>query len=491
MSIRKGDNLIAGSVNYDAALESYTKAVELGKREIAQALIDKGADVTANSSLIEMADATKLLHTDEGRENYITKIPVDFYRTDSGNERYSYVHVNNQDLLFYDNSTKTIYYVRKGFYNTFGEAVENAISSYSLEIQSGRVPNISLSQNEQYLIVDVDDNKLVILNINTETGTITLNQEITTTNTIYKCTRTAIGNYGEESAQFLCISNDKKIIAWKTNVTTLCVKNIDTNAELTISMNNIYKVNFLEKTKQILCHTADSYAFVFYDFEKNTIGIETNNSIRRNWVYFNQRIQRLIQSDIVEETHGGQDRDWLRKCVWVFYDEKLNKVGECIFGFFDEGDGGSFSSKRPIGFDNVLAEKIDENTYKLVRPQDYENSIIYHTDTNIIEAPISLCIAGNIVNDSTTRRILLCCEGNKVWYSENSNCSYFHEGTVRYANGITETHTFSDKVNIGFFKTHNNSFLIFSPSIHWTDTAGNKNLIETGLIDLHTTKIEL
>lgn len=62
----------------DASFVELIKSTQIGKREIAQALIDKGADVTANSSLIEMADQIQDLYVAEHQ-----LLAVDFANLDS------------------------------------------------------------------------------------------------------------------------------------------------------------------------------------------------------------------------------------------------------------------------------------------------------------------------------------------------------------------------------------------------------------------------
>lgn len=289
-------------LNTQGALTELALATSVGKNLLAQRLNEKGVECAPTDTLVSMADKVNSLVIDGQKTALIGKLITAVENTNNS-KRYTFQYCNAKkgqmgDVIILDQEANTLSYVRNGDYNTIDAAILAATSTISLPAASStsRMRALGISQNEKFLITDIDDNKLHIYEIDKVAGTLTLKHDITTTATIQA---------GASKIQSLSVTNDgDKYVFWNAQSGTT-IGSVSLAKELNASWSSFYynQLFFIEGTDFVgIAPTSDfGYRKIKYDFDAETVQTFQNISGKVSTAFFEPRSQLLVSSYIENE----------------------------------------------------------------------------------------------------------------------------------------------------------------------------------------------
>lgn len=291
-----------GELNQAGALAELSLATSIGKNLLAQRLNEKGVECAPTDTLVSMADKVNSLVIDGQKTALIGKLITAVENTNNS-KKYTFQYCNAKkgqmgDVIILDQAANTLSYVRNGDYNTIDAAILAATSTITLPAatSTSRVRALGISQNEKFLITDIDDNKLHIYEIDKVAGTLTLKHDITTTATV------AAQNTQEQS---LSTTNDgDKYVFWNAQGGTT-IGSVSLAKELNASWSSFYysQLFFIEGTDFVgIAPTSDlGYRKIKYDFDTETVQTFQGLSGNVSTAFFEPRSQLLVSSVIETE----------------------------------------------------------------------------------------------------------------------------------------------------------------------------------------------
>lgn len=293
-------------LNTQGALTELALATSVGKNLLAQRLNEKGVECAPTDTLVAMADKVNNLVIDGQKTALIGKLITAVERTNS-RKLYAFQYCNAKkgqmgDVIILDEAANTLSYVRNGNYNTVDAAILAATSTVNLPAASNtsRVRALGISQNEKFLITDIDDNKLHIYEIDKVAGTLTLKHDITTTAAIL-----AGSTQSNSFIQSLSVTNDgDKYVFWNAQGGTT-IGSVSLAKELNASWSSFYytQLFFIEGTDfvGIAPNSSFGYRKIKYDFDTETVQTFQGLSGEVATAFFEPRSQLLVSSVIENE----------------------------------------------------------------------------------------------------------------------------------------------------------------------------------------------
>lgn len=291
-----------GELNQAGALAELSLATSIGKNLLAQRLNEKGVECAPTDTLVSMADKVNSLVIDGQKTALIGKL-ITAKESANNSKEYTFQYCNAKkgqmgDVIILDQAANTLSYVRNGDYNTVDAAILAATATINLPAatSTSRMRALGISQNEKFLITDIDDNKLHIYEIDKVAGTLTLKHDITTTATV------AAQNRQEQS---LSVTNDgDKYVFWNAQSGTT-IGSVSLAKELNASWSSFYynQLFFIEGTDFVgIAPTSDfGYRKIKYDFDAETVQTFQNISGKVGTAFFEPRSQLLVSSYIENE----------------------------------------------------------------------------------------------------------------------------------------------------------------------------------------------
>ena len=296
-----------GELNQAGALAELSLATSIGKNLLAQRLNEKGVECAPTDTLVYMADKVNSLVIDGQKTALIGKLITAVQNT-YNSKKYTFQYCNAKkgqmgDVIILDQQANTLSYVRNGDYNTLDAAILAATSTINLPAASNtsRMRALGISQNERFLITDIDDNKLHIYEIDKVAGTLTLKHDITTTATILAGTQQGPGS----SLQSLSVTNDgDKYVFWNAQGGTT-IGSVSLAKELNASWSSFSynQLFFIEGTDLVGIAPASDFGYrkIKYDFDAETVQTFQGLSGQVNTAFFEPRSQLLVSSYIENE----------------------------------------------------------------------------------------------------------------------------------------------------------------------------------------------
>ena len=298
-----------GELNQAGALAELSLATSIGKNLLAQRLNEKGVECAPTDTLLSMADKVNSLVIDGQKTALIGKLITAVQNT-YNSKTYTFQYCNAKkgqmgDVIILDQEANTLSYVCNGDYNTIDAAILAATSTITLPAASNtsRMRALGISQNERFLITDIDDNKLHIYEINKVSGTLTLKHDITTTATILAGTRQESG--GSSSVQSLSVTNDgDKYVFWNAQGCTT-IGSVSLAKELNASWSSFYynQLFFIEGTDFVGIAPGSQFGYrkIKYNFDAETVQTFQGLSGQVGTAFFEPRSQLLVSSQIENE----------------------------------------------------------------------------------------------------------------------------------------------------------------------------------------------
>ena len=296
-----------GEVNQAGALSELSLATSIGKNLLAQRLNEKGVECATTDTLVSMADKVNSLVIDGQKTALIGKLITAVENT-YNSKRYTFQYCNAKkgqmgDVIILDQAANTLSYVRNGDYNTVNSAILAATSTINLPAasNSSRMRALGISQNERFLITDIDDNKLHIYEIDKVAGTLTLKHDITTTAAILTGTSQA----GLTSLQSLSVTNDgDKYVFWNAQGGKT-IGSVSLAKELNASWSSFSysQLFFIEGTDFVGIAPTSGFGYrkIKYDFDAETVQTFQGLSGQVGTAFFEPRSQLLVSSQIENE----------------------------------------------------------------------------------------------------------------------------------------------------------------------------------------------
>ena len=296
-----------GELNQAGALAELSLATSIGKNLLAQRLNEKGVECAPTDTLVSMADKVNSLVIDGQKTALIGKLITAVQNT-YNSKKYTFQYCNAKkgqmgDVIILDQEANTLSYVRNGDYNTLDAAILAATSTINLPAASNtsRMRALGISQNERFLITDIDDNKLHIYEINKVAGTITLKHDITTTATILAGAYQGLSG----TLQSLSVTNDgDKYVFWNAQGGTT-IGSVSLAKELNASWSSFSynQLFFIEGTDFIGIAPGSQFGYskIKYDFDTETVQTFQGLSGQVGTAFFEPRSQLLVSSQIENE----------------------------------------------------------------------------------------------------------------------------------------------------------------------------------------------
>lgn len=490
-----------GELNQAGALAELALATSIGKNLLAQRLNEKGVECAPTDTLVEMADKVNNLVIDGQSTNVIT--PVIVSATTAGvttNACMQYVGAKPNELgslVVLDQGTNTIRLVPNGAYSSISDALLNAVASLDVPPNTNRLRALGISQNEKYVITDIDTNKINIYEVNAAAGTLTLKHEITTKNAVFASTRADYAYY----LQYLTVSNDGDRYAFWTPSREVVVGSVSKDKELkTTSVNNYgqEQIFFLEGTKYVGIlfrrhyeYEPSGYVKIEYDFDKETIHLFQVNGATNKLAYFEPRTQKIIVEEIIANTNlpyrnAADYRITIRSSddYSVLFDEKVQIVVPlyAITNYYSK-------NYKAEGTYYQVAFNEAEDTFSFISPVygpllDYNrknNTFVVHKKIVLMD-PHNEAGAVIFYKNGTALKIKKdISELNTIYpygIQLGSTSSTVYEWTNK------EYYIGSIRIN-----ANNGNVGIFTMLV--ADPASTKALVETGMLDVETPSVEI
>lgn len=338
-----------GELNQAGALAELSLATSIGKNLLAQRLNEKGVECAPTDTLVSMADKVNSLVIDGQKTALIGKLITAVEKTNNS-KKYTFQYCNAKkgqmgDVIILDQAANTLSYVRNGDYNTVDAAILAATATINLPAatSTSRMRALGISQNERFLITDIDDNKLHIYEIDKVAGTLTLKHDITTTATV------AAKGTQEQS---LSTTNDgDKYVFWNAQGGTT-IGSVSLAKELNASWSSYYydQLFFIEGTDFVgIAPTSDfGYRKIKYDFDAETVQTFQNISGKVGTAFFEPRSQLLVSSYIENENTSTSIHDmgmfhritlYSPENMWSVFSARVQN----ICAFYGDGSTGSAS----------------------------------------------------------------------------------------------------------------------------------------------------
>lgn len=490
-----------GELNQAGALAELSLATSIGKNLLAQRLNEKGVECAPTDTLVEMADKVNNLVIDGQKTALIGKL-ITAEQNTNNSKRYTFQYCNATkgqmgDVIILDQAANTLSYVRNGDYNTIDAAILAATSTITLPAASStsRVRALGISQNEKFLITDIDDNKLHIYEIDKVAGTLTLKHDITTTATVLAGTDQG----GIGSLQSLSVTNDgDKYVFWNAQDGTT-IGSVSLAKELNASWSRFYysQLFFIEGTDFVgIAPTSDfGYRKIKYDFDAETVQTFQNISGKVGTAFFEPRSQLLVSS-YIEEENTSSSIDSMGKFhsitlyspetmlelfsgrvqnICDFYNGTLGtSVTGVQFQVADNGDG-TFSWICPIyGKNGVLEYNKNTGAFSV-------NSTIGLQDSGFGASYASGKAGGLILFAKESRALRvdtdnegICGYGMAIGFGYQRHFTFTDKD---YFLGVMQKSVSTGKT--GVFNMHCNSLSVLP------------DLLATGVLDVNTPKMEI
>lgn len=488
-------------LNTQGALTELALATSIGKNLLAQRLNEKGVECAPTDTLVSMADKVNNLIIDGQSTNVIT--PVIVSTTTAGvttNACMQYVGAKPSELgslVVLDQSTNTIRLVPNGAYSSISDALLNAVASLDVPPNTNRLRALGISQNEKYVITDIDTNKINIYEVNAAAGTLTLKHEITTKNDVFASTRADYDYY----LQYLTVSNDGDRYAFWTPSHEVVIGSVSKDKELkTTSVNNYgqEQIFFLEGTKYVgilfrrhYDYGPSGYVKIEYDFDKETIHLFQVNGATNELAYFEPRTQKIIVEEIIANTNlpyrnAADYRITIRSSddYSVLFDEKVQIVVPlyAISSYYSK-------NYKAEGTYYQVAFNEAEDTFSFISPVygpllDYNrknNTFVVHKKIVLMD-PHSEAGAVIFYKNGTALKIKKNISGLNTIYPYGIQLGSTSSTVYEWTN--KEYYIGSIRIN-----ANNGNMGIFTMLV--ADPASTKALVETGVLDVNTPKMEI
>ena len=492
-----------GELNQAGALAELSLATSIGKNLLAQRLNEKGAtDITPNNTLVEMADKLNSLVIDGQKTNIIGKLITAVEQSSGKGYTFQYCNAKKGqmgDVIILDQTANTLSYVRNGDYNTVADAILAATSTVNLPAASStsRMRALGISQNEKYVITDIDDNKLHIYEIDKVAGTLTLKHDITTTAMVLAKGAQSI----TDTAQSLSVTNDgDKYVFWNAQGGTT-IGSVSLAKELTASWSSFlyYQLFFIEGTDFVGIAPGSDYGYrkIKYDFATDTVQTFVNLSGKYYTAFFEPRTQFIVSSTIeTENFNNSVNHLGIFHRITVYSAEDMRELfSERVQNISNFYDGWSENYGRSItGVQFQVADNAD-GTFSWICPiYGYDGVLEYNKNTGVFSVNIASGIANaeELTQSSTNT-------GGVIIFAKNGKAlrlDIYYESVIMYGMAVSVSYqhylTFTDKdYLLGIMQKSASTGKTGVFGIRCISLYQLPELLETGVLDVETTKVEI
>ena len=446
-----------GELNQAGALAELSLATSIGKNLLAQRLNEKGVECAPTDTLVYMADKVNSLVIDGQKTALIGKLITAVQNT-YNSKKYTFQYCNAKkgqmgDVIILDQDANTLSYVRNGDYNTLDAAILAATSTINFPAASNtsRMRALGISQNERFLITDIDDNKLHIYEINKVAGTLTLKHDITTTATILAGAQQGPGS----SLQSLSVTNDgDKYVFWNAQGGTT-IGSVSLAKELNASWSSYYynQLFFIEGTDfvGIAPNSNLGYRKIKYDFDTETVQTFQGLSGQVSTAFFEPRSQLLVSSQIENENTSTsiQNMGMFHRITLYSPENMQTDFSARVQNICAFYGGDTTVSASVTGVQFQVADNVD-GTFSWICPIYGKDGVLeYNKNTGAfsVKETVGLKVAGAFSNDGTDGRI-----GGIMVFAKNGGALRLdtdNEGFCSYGMAIDFSYqrhfTFTDK----------------------------------------------
>lgn len=486
-------------LNTQGALTELALATSVGKNLLAQRLNEKGVECAPTDTLVSMADKVNNLIIDGQKTALIGKLITAVQNTNNS-KRYTFQYCNATkgqmgDVIILDQAANTLSYVRSGDYNTIDAAILAATSTITLPAASStsRMRALGISQNERFLITDIDDNKLHIYEIDKVAGTLTLKHDITTTATVAA---------QDTQGQSLSTTNDgDKYVFWNAQGGTT-IGSVSLAKELNASWSSFYysQLFFIEGTDFVgIAPTSDfGYRKIKYDFDAETVQTFQNISGKVGTAFFEPRSQLLVSSYIENEnTSTGIEGMGMFHRITLYSPENMLSVFSArvqnICNFYN---GASTVGASVTGVQFQVADNGD-GTFSWICPIYGQDGVLeYNKNTGAfsVKDTVGLKDSGALSTSGTDGII-----GGLMVFAKNSGALRLdtdNEGFCSYGMAIGFSYqrhfTFTDKdYFLGVMQKSVSTGKTGVFNMRCASLSVLPDLLATGVLDVNTPKMEI
>lgn len=498
-----------GELNQAGALAELSLATSIGKNLLAQRLNEKGVECAPTDTLVSMADKVNSLVIDGQKTALIGKLITAVENTNT-NKNYTFQYCNAKkgqmgDVIILDQAANTLSYVRNGDYNTVDAAILAATATITLPAatSTSRVRALGISQNEKFLITDIDDNKLHIYEIDKVAGTLTLKHDITTTATVLAGTnQNGSGSLQSLSVQILSVTNDgDKYVFWNAQGGTT-IGSVSLAKELNASWSSFYysQLFFIEGTDFVgIAPTNDfGYRKIKYDFDTETVQTFQNISGKVGTAFFEPRSQLLVSSYIENEnTSNSIDSMGMFHRITLYSPENMLPVFSArvqnICAFYG---GASTVSASVTGVQFQVADNGD-GTFSWICPIYGQDGVLeYNKNTGVFSVNDTVGLKdssalSNGVSDGRKGGLILFAKESRALRVDTAN-----EGICGYGVAIGfeyQRHfTFTDKdYFLGVMQKSVSTGKTGVFNMRCNTLSALPDLLATGVLDVETPRVEI
>lgn len=491
-----------GELNQAGALAELSLATSIGKNLLAQRLNEKGVECAPTDTLVSMADKVNSLVIDGQKTALIGKLITAVEKTNNS-KRYTFQYCNAKkgqmgDVIILDQTANTLSYVRNGDYNTIDAAISAATSTINLPAASNtsRVRALGISQNEKFLITDIDDNKLHIYEINKVAGTMTLKHDITTTAAILA------GNsqQGIGSPQSLSVTNDgDKYVFWNAQGGTT-IGSVSLAKELNASWSSFYynQLFFIEGTDfvGIAPNSSFGYRKIKYDFDTETVQTFQGLSGNVSTAFFEPRSQLLVSSYIENENTSTSIKGMgmFHKITLYSPENMLSVFSARVQNICNFYGGAQTVGSSVTGVQFQVADNGD-GTFSWICPIYAQNGVLeYNKNTGAfsVNNTIGLQDAQILSSESTSGDV----GGLMIFAKDGGGLRLPSEGYVGYGLAISLSNqrhfTFTNKdYFLGVLQKSASTGKTGVFNMHCDSLSVLPDLLATGVLDVNTPKVEI
>ena len=495
-----------GELNQAGALAELSLATSIGKNLLAQRLNEKGVECAPTDTLVSMAEKVNSLVIDGQKTALIGKLITAVENTNNS-KNYTFQYCNAKkgqmaDVIILDQAANTLSYVRNGDYNTLDAAILAATSTINLPAASNtsRLRALGISQNERFLITDIDDNKLHIYEIDKVSGTLTLKHDITTTATILAGTRQESGGFS--SVQSLSVTNDgDKYVFWNAQGGTT-IGSVSLAKELNASWSSFYynQLFFIEGTDfvGIAPNSSFGYRKIKYDFDTETVQTFQGLSGQVNTAFFEPRSQLLVSSQIENENTSTsiQNMGMFHRITLYSPENMLSVFSARVQNICAFYGGATTTSASVTGVQFQVAD-IGDGNFSWICPIYGQDGVLeYNKNTGAFSVNDTVGLKDALALDpsSTDGRI-----GGLIVFAKNGGALRLdtdNEGIVGYGMAIVFAYqrhfTFTDKdYFLGVMQKSASTGKTGVFNMRCDSLSALPDLLETGVLDVNTPSVEI
>lgn len=493
-----------GELNQAGALSELSLATSIGKNLLAQRLNEKGVECAPTDTLVYMADKVNSLVIDGQKTALIGKLITAVQNT-YNSKKYTFQYCNAKkgqmgDVIILDQEANTLSYVRNGDYNTIDAAILAATSTITLPAASNtsRMRALGISQNERFLITDIDDNKLHIYEIDKVAGTLTLKHDITTTATILVGADQGQGS----SLQSLSVTNDgDKYVFWNAQGGTT-IGSVSLAKELNASWSGFYynQLFFIEGTDFVGIAPGSQFGYrkIKYNFDAETVQTFQGLSGQVGTAFFEPRSQLLVSSQIENENTSTSIQNMgLFHRITLYSTENMLSVFSArvqnICAFYG---GATNTSASVTGVQFQVADNGD-GTFSWICPIYGEAGVLeYNKNTGAFSVNDTVGLKDSLALDpsGTDGRI-----GGLMVFAKNSGALRLdtdNEGLCNYGMAISFSYqrnfTFTDKdYFLGVIQKSASTGKTGVFNMQCGNLSVLPDLLATGVLDVNTPSVEI